>query len=162
MSATRSESVFHDKIHAGEAFNASHEFASVAAAASVYLLIQVGDNPLHMHPIVVAGGGADLLVEIFETPTFSAAGTGVSVANHLFSSSKTSGATITHTPTTSADGTRKNGRVVPYGQHAAAGEGGRVEWVLTKNTNYLVKITDKASTGSHLIGAELEYYYVNG
>lgn len=157
---TKTESMMHDKIHASEAFGVSTYFTSVATAATRSFLILNGEHQLHTLFVATAGNGADLIAELFETPTYSAVGTPLTINNRRLSSTKTSGASCYHTPTVSVAGTQKFARVIPFGQPATPSVADRLEWILTPNTNYLFRVTNKGSTA--LIGMSLSFYIVRG
>ena len=160
MSATRTESVMHDKIHAGEAFDVSTTFAAVAAAASRNFIVGNGSKQLHSLFIAASGAGADLTLELYESPTITSNGTALTPVNRRLASIKTSGASFYHTGTVSDNGTLKTIRVVPFGQPISPSVADRLEWILSPNTNYLVIVKNVATSGNAIIGLGISFYIV--
>jgi hypothetical protein len=139
----------HQKTHEGRYFSGGYYNASIANGATIELLIQMGAATT-WHSKIRASSGGDATVQIFENATFSAAGTSVTVSNHNRSSSKVSDATVTHTPTLTADGTQVNGTIlIPGGStgNSAGGSGGfEDEYILAVSKVYLVRLTNTAGT----------------
>lgn len=156
---TKTESLLHDKTHAGQAFDASALFSSVAVNNSGELLIATGAKRLHALFILAAGAGSDCFAYLFETPTVSNAGTPVTISNRRLGTTTSSDATITHTPTLSADGTQRFFRLLPFGQDINSNVADRQEWILAKNTTFLLRLTNKGSSAANL-GMGMSFYTV--
>lgn len=137
----------HKKIHEGRYFSGGHYNSSLADTASQDILIQVSSTSA-LHAIISATCGGDSTMMIYEGTTFSAAGTAVTMSNHNRASAKSFAGTVTHTPTVTATGTQINGTIfVPSGdKHTTAGASGGFtsELVLSKSTNYLVRVTNNS------------------
>ena len=154
--------VAHNNVHKGKFYTACNIFNSVANTSSAEVLIQVGSNKkLHFVKNCAAGGDAEVF--LFEGTTFSAAGTSITAYNLNRSSSSTTDATITHTPTLTADGTQINCGFIPGGGIFGAGgsNGGPIrsgtEIVLDVNTDYLIRLTN-TSGGAQDMSIEVGYY----
>ena len=129
----------HDHIHQGRGFVSSRDSGNIADAATDEILVQVGSTEMHM--TVSIGTTGAFLLEIFEGPTVSSAGTSLNADNKNRTSSKTSNATLTHTPTTSADGDLHETLLAPGGKHVggAEGMGENDQNVFAPNTDYLIR-----------------------
>lgn len=137
--------IAHHWIHNGHAFFASNLWATVADDASTELLIQVA---IGMHTLYEIAAGGDFDVEVFENPTFSAAGSAVGIFNRNRFSSKESGNIITHTPTITDDGTSMGVKLLPGGAggNAGGGQDGGFdrEIILKAGNDYLIRSTNRS------------------
>lgn len=159
--ATMRIDVVHHEVHDGVAFRASHEFSGVAGSGVVETLVKVGSNK-NLHMAFGTGVGGNTRIEIFEGPTITANGTAIDKTNFRRTGTPpTSDATLFHTPTTTADGTKIIGSVAFGGSSGATKVGGRIrqglEFILKKSENYLVRTTN-ISAGAHTICHEFEWY----
>lgn len=137
--------IAHHWNHNGHAFFASYLWPSIANDAVVEMLIQAATG---MHTLYEIAAGGDFDIEVFENPTWSAVGTAVEIFNHNRFSLKTSGSTVTHTPTITDDGTSMGPKLVPGGTggNAGGGQNGGYEReiILKTGNNYLIRITNRA------------------
>lgn len=141
----------HHLIHDAELFRADIPFT---ASTLMRALITTGTSKfVHLVANIQAQDAG--IFEIFEAPTVSAAGTAVTPVNaKRTNTTETLDATITHTPTTSADGTLIEHDTVGDGGNnpnaRSGGAGGRdTEWVLKQDTIYMVKfVPDAAANGT--------------
>jgi hypothetical protein len=129
-------------VHRGKLFDLTFVDQSIASSGTLEVLIQTGTSKVHLD-FSISGGGNGLL-QIFEGPTITAAGTALTAYNKNRSSSNTLLSTVTHTPTLSADGTKIDEELVlgGGGPHASGGEGGGgfTEWILAASTAYLIRV----------------------
>lgn len=150
----------HQKTHEGRYFSGGYYNSSLADTASVMLLVQMGAT-YALHSKISATVTGNCTLYIFEDTTFSAAGTGVTMANHNRSSSKVFSGTVTHTPTITADGTQLNGtELLPGGgKHSSGGvEGGfSNEFILATSKNYMIRCTN-VSGGAIKVSIGIEGY----
>ena len=137
----------HANTHAGIVFEAQHEGAAVTAGASIEMLIQLNARyPVHCKPFSKSEGPSELF--LFEQPTFSAAGTAVTSYNrNRRAFAGAANTVVTHTPTTSNDGTQLTSSPVYSpsgpGQTSAGGDtGGFSEWILREGYSYLLRLTN--------------------
>jgi len=146
-SDTRVIDSVHQKVHEGRFFSGGYYNPAVADGGRIELLVQVGAT-YAPHVVVSGASGGDSVMEVFEAPTFSSAGTAVVVSNHNRSSIKTFAGTVTHTPTLLTDGTPLNGAMFVPGGEKAQSTGGSgsftEEFVLALNTAYLFRVTNSA------------------
>lgn len=135
-------------VHRGKLFDVTFVDQSIASSGTLEVLIQTGTSKVHLD-FSVSGGGNGLL-QIFEGPTITAAGTALTAYNKNRSSSTTLLSTVTHTPTLSADGTKIDEELVlgGSGPHASGGEGGGgfTEWILAASTAYLFRVENLNAT----------------
>lgn len=134
-----------ERINEGKFFSGSYYNALLADGASIDMLVQVGAvGPISTNVLGFIDG--DSLVEVYEGTTISAAGTVISVYNHNRASAKVLDATITHTPTITALGTKISGTYyVPQGQNIEGNSdigGLNTTFVLAASTKYLFRITN--------------------
>jgi len=152
-------SLWHQRVHQGLYFTADRTvLGTLGNNATIEILLQVGALEIHLREF--ANASADATLEIFEGPTFSAAGTALPIINKNRRSSIVSTCTATHTPTTSDDGTELDTLYMPGGSGgnaSGASASFEVEWLLAANTNYLIRLTnvDGANQSGHL---HLEWY----
>ena len=148
----------HAHINEGFGFVVGDIFYAIPDDGVAEGLFQIS-NEMHMHLNVVSQG--DCEVRVFENPIFSAAGTPMTVFNKNRSSDKVSGATVTHTPTLTNDGTELTPLFVAGGSggNASGGEGENFagETVLKADNNYLFRIINKSGQ-ARTIGARLAWY----
>lgn len=140
----------HHEIHEGDHFDAD-TFADLQATGEHDVLIQVGSlKELHMLWAITTALKTG--VTLYESPTWSVAGTPVPAINAKFSSAITSDATITHSPTISAVGTKKQHQYA-VGGRAAGGGGGSArsdnELIFKTDTDYLIRI-DSHENSNHI------------
>ena len=149
----------HYRTHQGKVFETCNIFAGVADDANADILIKVGANK-ELHFVVAAASGGDSYFYLYETPTTSANGTSLAIINRDRDSAITSDATAFHTPTVSDVGTKLNCELVPGGtKNQAAGgiTGTFAEWNLKVNTNYLIRLTNKAGVAKDISITPLWY-----
>lgn len=133
----------------GLAFIATHTNLDVASSADVEVLIQVGTSNIGMVLTGSIAGQAHFF--LFEGPTVTVAGTSVSVVCRDRVSPKTSTIVVTHTPTTTADGTELLDTFLPGGLRSTATGSlttGPQSWHLKANTDYLLRMTNLSATTS--------------
>lgn len=137
----------HDQIHKGRYFSGGFYNAAVLNAASIDLLVVLGTTNT-FHTLFSGACGGDSVLQIFEDPTYSAAGTAVVMSNHNRSSAKVFDGTVTSMPTITTTGNQVNGTVfVPGGQKAQSSGGSGTfssEFILKVSTTYLFRLTNIA------------------
>jgi len=148
----------HAHINNGFGFVVGDIFYAVADEGVAEGLFQV-TNQMHINLSVVSQG--DCEIRVFENPTFSAAGTAMTIFNKNRESNKVSGATVTHTPTLTDDGTELTPTFVAGGTggNATGGQGENFagESILKAGNNYLFRIINKSGQ-ARTIGARLVWY----
>lgn len=127
-------------ISLGKVFIYSHLFTTPAAGSAGVMI----DIPSSISPHMVwdVAGGADLLVEFYETPSISASGTSGCILNFNRSSANVAAASVAASPTITSTGSILLTAFIPGGADNKA-TGGAVrqetDWILT--------------TGSYLLAA---------
>ena len=137
-----STSADEERISSGNMFIAGDYSSSVSFNTGVNILIQNGAND-GIKVISDILTSVDCSVQLFETPTFSAAGSVITPKNLNRSSSKILGATITKNPTLSADGTQIGPTILNQSNIKKALLENAI--ILAPSTNYLIKITSISS-----------------
>ena len=154
------QGMVHRMIHLGTLYEIGYVNETVADNGDIELLVTtaVGQSA-HMRFIAAAGG--DARIALFENPTVSNVGTGLTEINRNRLSSNTAETAVTHTPTTSADGTQLMDHLLPGGSGFFGGGGGSEtsfeEFILKPNEQYLFRITNIAGTAQP-VGASLTFY----
>lgn len=146
-----------ERIVDGTLFLAGDYTTGLAYNTGVSILIQNGANDgLYLLSTILSS--MDCKVEVYETPTFSAAGSAVTARNLNRTSSKVLGATITKNPTVSVDGTQ----IGPIIMNQANVKSTLLDNViiLAPSTNYYIKITN-VSNNVGIINTILELYQPN-
>jgi len=145
-------------VHVGKVFRISMYDAALADTNSQELLIQVGDNEIHINVTVSVLG--DFEVFLFEGTTVSDDGTPVVPLNLNRTSSLVSAGTFSTSPTITGDGTELAHAVLPGGQRNQAIEnevGGDGEVILAPNTIYLLRSTN-FSGGASRVSTSIVFY----
>lgn len=152
----------HANVHRGLMYIASMQGA-VASAGVMEILIQTGVNDLHVsfHGTV----SQDMTAAIYETPTFSAAGTPIIARNRNREAEHgdVNTTVFTHTPTLTGDGTLLNDTFIPGGSKNNAGGGSGasfVEWELPPGGSWLLRISNtlvSPAAAGHA-GVTIEFY----
>lgn len=153
----------HANTHKGIVYESQHKGAAVTAGASIEMLIQVNAKyPIHCKPFSRSEGPSEMFV--FEGPTFSAAGTALAVVNrNRRAFAPGSNSTVTHTPTTSNDGTQLTSAPVYSpsgpGQTSAGGETeGFSEWIFREGFSYLIRLTNTHASTAYDMWMGLVFY----
>lgn len=142
----------HAQTHAGRYFSGGFYNASVANGASIDILIQTGAQSFHLR--FDGSSSGDSTIRFYESATFSAAGTAVTMSNHNRTSAKTFVGTVTSGPTITATGTQLNGTDYVAGgtkNQSVGGSGGYAnEFILSLNTNYLIRFTNDSGAAAKM------------
>lgn len=152
-----STSADEERISTGNMFIAGDYSSAVSYNTGVNILIQNGAND-GIKLIAEILTSVDCTVQLFETPTFSAAGSAITPKNLNRSSAKVLGATITKNPTLSADGTQIGPTILNQGNIQKALLENAI--ILAPSTNYLIKIVS-ISSYIGIINTLLQIYQPN-
>lgn len=144
----------HRMVHKGRTFQASYkspEGADIADNGNVTFLIKTGGREVHFAYSPAAGGDTELV--FYEETTVSSNGTSVSRVNmNRRNSIFVPSVLVFHTPTVTGLGTLLQNILLPggAGNPAASTPGGAfrsdTEWELKENTNYIVRIINRAGS----------------
>lgn len=153
--------VEHFRNHEGRAFEAQNLWPTatpIANGASVYVLINTDGEHVHSDFAIDAQGSFEF--ELFEGPTITDMGTSIPVVCRNYELNNSINVVVTHTPTVSADGTRKRIGLIAAGQGNKAG-GGRgsfdAEMLLKSATSYLLRLTN-VSGSAQALGFTMQFY----
>lgn len=140
----------HHEAHEGEMFHASQVWSSVNNAATVDLAVAVTTtHDAHLTFDVVAGG--QVLVQLWEGPTYASLGTALPAWNMNRTFTNTAGSVIYATPTITSTGViTLVQRILPGGNSPTTRVGGGIrqgsEWVLAPGTVYLMRVTNQSGS----------------
>lgn len=154
----------HHEIHSGSMYEAAYkspEASDIADNANLDILIQVGAARTN-HTVFDVSAGGDCEVFLYEGTTTSDVGTAMSEVNLNRASTRTSGTTVTHTPTVSAVGVQLTNYWIPGGTGPKSGGGGSTprpgtEWIFDKGETYLIRTTNRAGAAKP-VGVVIEWY----
>lgn len=133
----------HAHIHEGKMFDMC-ELATITSGSNRDYLVITGANKfVHFKVTCTADGKGD--VAIYEEPTTSANGTGMAELNRNRASAITPEVTVFHTPTVSAVGTMLCDELFGSGNKSGGETRADNEWVLKKNTKYLIRVHASAN-----------------
>ncbi len=131
-----------DRILDGTTFIAGDYSSGVSFNTGVDILIQNGANDgIYLNADILTT--IDCSVALYETPTFSAAGSAITPRNLNRASTKVLGATITKNPTVSINGTQIGPTILNQADISKPLLDNMI--VLKASTNYLIKITNISS-----------------
>lgn len=144
-------------IYHGNAYGVGYYNAAVANGSSIDLLVSCDDVPLSVQ-LKIAGGG-DCLLNLYENPTISSPGTTLTAINLNRNSTKTCGASVSHTPTVSSVGTLIYQLYAPGGTggNASGGDASFQRGILKKGEEYLFRLTN-ISGGTKPMQISLIYF----
>ena len=156
--SSRIINIEHSVINNGASFQVGDIFYAIPDDGVAEGLFQIA-NEMHVVLEVVSVGDCEL--RIFENPEFSNAGTAMTIFNKNRTSIKTSGNTVTHTPTLTDDGTELTPTFIAGGSGGTATSaqtlGFAGELILKAGNDYLFRIINKSGQ-ARTIGAKLEWY----
>jgi hypothetical protein len=140
--------VAHHKVHQEALFILADEGANVQIATPKYWKIATPNTSTMIHFSFIGGASAACKIEMFETPTTSNDGTGLTPLNADRNSGKTASLLAYKDPAASVDGTLLASQRINAsgGSIRISGEQDRnIEYILKKNTAYLIKMTVAAN-----------------
>ena len=138
----------HHEIHEGEFFSTTYKTpdgSDLADNGTISFVISTNEAFPHLLAFGACGGDTELA--LYENPDFDADGIDVNQLNHNRASSNVSLVDIVRDATINDNGTRLEDVFLPGGTGGnAIGESGgqRNEWILNRNTDYLVLLTNLA------------------
>ncbi len=150
----------HAKVHDGNAFSVSNRFTSIAAGNTVEILLQnPAGNFSHLRNYKFISTVAPGDVVLYEGPTFTDAGTGLTEHNLRRSSSNTAGLTVTHSPTVTDNGTELEADLIS-GERRAGGAATETveEWLLNTGTDYLLEYTNNSNATADFVTFNAFWY----
>lgn len=149
----------HHEIHAGNHYKAGYGVTdqSLDTDDTVVVLFTTPDSTTWAHWTMTASATGFCRVDVYENPTVSAAGTGVTEWNRNRNSTKTATVVVTHTPTTSNNGTlmvRKFLGGEGFKTDFSGEHRGDSEFILKQNEQYLIIATALADNISIQVGGD--------
>jgi len=149
------------ELNLGQVFFASYatpDGSPLADDAAVDLLIKTASKKAHLTFSGSSEGNAEL--QFYEGTTTSDDGTSVTPQHMDRTSNVPTSITTFHTPTVTAVGTLVYDRWIVAGDGGGA-DGGRLrsnrEWILAPNTNYMVRVINRAGNNQHA-DASVSFY----
>jgi len=157
----------HDNIHLGKDFSSWINFGSVAAGASVNILIVTpADKEIHWRPSNPKPTADKLRIKLFEGATVTApnVGTAMPLVNKNRLLKTASGILLYSAPTIGADGTQIAEDFLPGstgvgGVRTGNEQGEKSEWVLDKSIKYILRFTNESS-GANILNIRLSWYEI--
>lgn len=154
----------HHEIHCGDSYEMTHSIDLTNGQIYNILIIVPnatgsGQTQKLWHFKGEIDTEAEALIEFFEAPTYSAAGTGLTSVNRnrQLAATYTDYLGITYTPTLTGDGTRIFVKRIGSGKVSGGSASRSDEFVLKNNTAYLLRVTN-ATTGANWCNFDLNYY----
>ena len=147
----------HHEIHAGSHFKAGYQNTDRDTDETVAITITTPDTDKEIHFTMTAQSTGAATVQLFRTPTLSAAGTAVTPFNRNENSDTVSVATVKHTPTITANGTKISEKWVGgdgFKTSVGGEHRGDSEIILKRNTTYLILGTANADAIKLAVGAD--------
>jgi len=148
----------HSHINSGRSFMVGDIFLAIPNDGVAEGLFQLTNE---MHGFLIASSQGDFEVRIFEDPTFSNAGTPMTILNKKRDSNKVSGTTVTHTPTLTDDGLALPPAFIVGGTggNASGGQGDSFssEIIFAAGKTYLFRLVNKSGQAATMMG-RLEWY----
>lgn len=151
----------HSRIHEGRFYTTNASDLALADNASITVLVRIGyGQSAHVRPLGICGGDAELFV--FEGPTVTNDGTVQAVTNKNRFSPRVAVTEIFLGPTISDDGLELDNRLIIGGSGFISTPGGQSdfsegEWVFKTNTDYLIRLTNRAGT-TQPAQLEIDFY----
>lgn len=134
----------HAQIHDGKAFFNSG-LNNVANAADFDILLKNPANNESHFRFNYSVGGAPMTIRVFENPTITDDGTGLTVFNVDRNSVTPNNMTLFSGPTLSDDGTEIECLLIAGArQEGGTGDTSLIEWELKANEDYVIRITNNA------------------
>lgn len=131
----------HWGIHNGDFYSCIYFIENLASEGTFTMLIKIGDDDIHMKPVVVEADEEKFLIEYYEDPTVTLEGTEIPIYNKNRNSDKASSTQFFISPTVSDEGTLIDSAYATGGHGVATTSIGtnvttQSEWFLKSNTYY--------------------------
>ena len=146
----------HHEVHEGDAYNISHLYSAVAKDAVVAVQLDTqGTHDIHLKRLEAYITGAKGLLELVEAPTVTDGTTPVAIINqNRAGTPRASNARAYSDPSGISGGTVLESRLFGgggVGQQAPAGNRPiEVEFILRRNTTYLLRLTNQSAGAEDL------------
>jgi hypothetical protein len=151
----------HARVHSGKAFLVNGKHSITNGSTDYYLLKVPANSYPHLRNVEVTASAGPMDIYLFEAPTTTNDGTGMTEVNYNRNSANTPSMTVFADPTVTVDGTELEYLIVTGTKHdAGSGMNAQTEFVLKPSTNYLVKITN--NSGSTVTYALKLFWYEIG
>lgn len=147
----------HHEIHGGSSFITSYA-VDLGNGATADLLITTPNTTKWAHVVFTIEHELEAHVYLYENPTVSDAGTGITTYNRDRNSATAATTTVKHTPTVDPVGTliwedhSGSGRTTGGGSHSNG------EFVLKQNEDYLLRITNAIANAANYIAVHIDWY----
>lgn len=151
----------HHEIHEGDTFQVSYkspDASPIGDNATVILVLTTTTKTAHL--VFDGAAGGDFEGEFREGVTVTTGGTNLTPQNKNRTFPNNNTVTVVRDPTVSDAGVLLENAFIPggTGPTAAGGVGsGRSEWILKKNTKYMLRMTNRAGTNQPM-SVRAEWY----
>lgn len=141
----------HHEIHEGKHFVASDTVDLGNGAARNYIIISP-DSTVEPHVVFNVISESETDIVEYETVTYAAPGTGIAAINRNRRSSNVATTLIYHTPTSPVTTSATTIRTIHWGSGRGVGGDGRgsYEFILKRNTAYMVTVTNATSSNNYI------------
>lgn len=146
----------HHEIHDGSHFKGGYQDVTMNTNDVINLLLVTPNTTKYAHFTMTAQSSGAATVELYEGGTITG-GTAVTIWNRDRNSTKVATVKLYHTPSITSDGTKMVTKWIGGTGFRADVSGavrGDSEFILRKNTNYLIRATANANTIKVAIGAD--------
>ena len=147
----------HHEIHSGSSYRTSY-IVELSNGASQDILVTTPDTTKWAHMTLLVNTKLEAAVYIYENPTITGAGTGVTTYNRNRNVSTAATTVVTHTPSVSA-----TGAVLIWADHVGTGKSSgseshsQDEFVLKQNEQYLIRVTNATSSANY-VAIHVDWY----
>lgn len=145
----------HHEIHEGDAYQGGY-LVDLGNAAALNLLLTTPNSAKRLHCTVEVVSESEVEAGLYEDANASG-GTAITVFNRNRNSASATGATLTHTPTITTDGTRIDAWHFGSGRGVGGSERGVEELLLKQNSKYLLRVTNATATNNQ-VQVHLHWY----
>lgn len=143
----------HEELHAGMRF-VTVQLSTLTGLGAISFLVPVGTKPSHM--VVKVSTDQAVSVAVYESPTTSANGTGLTVYTRNRASTNTTATTVYSGPSVSANGNMIHAELV--GASRSSGTSRSADEIIFKaSTKYLVTVTNLTNQTANY-SCELDWY----
>lgn len=146
----------HYMVHYGKVYYIDR-VATIDTDATNIILIVTRDTPIYAHLGIILISTKGCLLEFYEDTVTSNDGTALTIFNRNRNSSNTSIMGAFHTPSVTTNGTLLQSKHVGSAGVAEKSEPGETrnlsEWILKRNSKYLLKVTSHEDANETIIGA---------
>lgn len=150
------EDSIHARIEMGDTFVHNNAHTGIAAGASYFHVMDVGDEDLHLTQFRASSTTSPIWIEVAEGDTYTG-GTAGEIVNRDRNSVEMPVSTITEGVTISVGGTHLVGDYSGGTKQSGGSVSTAEEWVLKRNTTYAFEVRNDSSSSAD-VSFHLEWY----